>query len=420
MKTEQFSCKAIVKDGYDVIVAGGGPSGSAAAIAAARAGAKTLLIEKNICLGGMWTAGLVNPLFDHSNKVGIMQEIYTRLVENNAWGGFWGISFQYERMKWLLDEMTTAAGVTVLFDTVVTGVKTDNDAVVGLFTHSKEGLCYYPAKIVIDCTGDADVTALSGAEIKIGREKDGGCQAATLMFLIGNVRFVQKDAKELCKLITEAVETHGLDYKIPFNHPFVINVPGTDTAVVQLTHMRGYNTLSGTDFSAAVTEGRRQAMQTFEIMKNYVPQFKDITLLQTAAMLGVRESRRIVGEYTLQLEDLVQGKKFSDSICICAFGIDIHEPDSDVQTNLHSQPYGIPYRCLIPKGVKNLLVAGRTISGTHEAMASYRVTGDCVAMGEAAGCAAYEAIAQNKDVREVSINEIKRHIANWTEIAENE
>ena len=118
------------------------------------------------------------------------------------------------------------------------------------------------------------------------------------------------------------LQMHGLNYKIPFNHPFVINVPGTDTAVVQLTHMRGYNTLNGNDFSAAVIEGRRQAMQTFEIMKNYVPQFKDITLLQTAAMLGVRESRRIVGEYTLQLDDLVQGKKFSDSICICGFLLD--------------------------------------------------------------------------------------------------
>lgn len=405
MKFMEETLQTRVGNAYDVIVAGGGPSGCAAAIAAARAGSRVLLVENQGCLGGMWTAGFVNPLFDNKNKGGLLAEWIEDLKSHGAWGGFWDISFHYEYMKELLERKCLEAGVTVLLDTRYTGVKTEGNRVCGVFTDSIDGRVYYPAGVVVDATGDAAVAADAGAEWVLGDDNQ-SCQAMTLMFLVGNIPEKYRDGLNLHDVLFRAYERQGQNRKMPFEKPFLIPVPNADFGVVQLTHMRGFSPLSAEQRSLALVEGRKQVLEIFELLREYDEDFKSLMLLQTAPLLGVRESRRIVGEYCLTEEDLMNGAQFEDGITTATFGIDIHDADSTNQTCRGVKPYQIPYRCLIPRGIEGLLVAGKTISGTHVAMASYRVTGDCCAMGEAAGKAASYAVLNHVSVREVPVTKI--------------
>ncbi|MBP3703987.1 MAG: FAD-dependent oxidoreductase [Clostridia bacterium] len=390
------------KGKYDVIVVGGGPSGTPAAIAAARAGAKVLVIEAQNALGGMWAGGYMNPLFDGQNKKGIMAELISNLKAHNAWGGFWGISFNFEYMKTLLEQKCRDAGVAVLYDTHYIGVETVDNKVVGVYASNIEGLLYFEADVVIDASGDAKVAADAGAQWQIGEDGDySKCQSMTLMFMVSGIPEKYRDGLMLREVAEAAFEKEGKGHELPFKVPYLIPAPNADFANVQLTHMRGYDPLDAADRTKAVMEGRRQMMEVFEALKNYDEDFKELSLVQSAPLLGVRESRRIVGEYTLNEQDLINGAKFPDGVCTCSFNIDIHNAQSTEQSCQKVQPYQIPFRCLIPKGVEGLLVAGRTISGTHIAMASYRVTGNCCAMGEAAGKAAAYAAAHKVSVRAV-------------------
>lgn len=189
-----------------------------------------------------------------------------------------------------------------------------------------------------------------------------------------------------------AVKREGLtDYKFNFTCPALLRLPGAHTGVLQMIHIRGLSGIDPVDLTKAEIEGREMVHETMTFFKKYLSQFQHAQLEQTASIIGVRETRRITGMYEITLEDMLEGRRFDDGICICGFGVDIHEPDVDGQADRKSypvKPYHIPYRSLVPKKVKNLLVAGRCISGCFEAHASYRVTGDCVAMGQAAGTAA--------------------------------
>ena len=398
------------KGDYDVIVVGGGPAGSCAGIAAARAGARTLVIERMLFLGGMWTGGLVNPFFDYRLKKGLVAEIIREHMALGTWGGFGDMCFNYENMKRMLEEKLIAAGGEVLYNTQFCRTVMDGNRAVGVVVENKEGRQYFTAKVIVDCSGDADAAASAGVKTHKGRDEDGLCQAMTLMFTIGNVEFLQQGAKMLTDIIDEANAKAGNIYKLPYQRPYIIQIPNSKTAVVQLTHMRGYDPILVADVSKAAVEGRRQAYEVVEFLKHHTERFKDIELLETAPLLGIRESRRIVGEYTLTKEDLGEGRQYDDQVCDAAFGIDIHNPIDDSQQCYPVKRYGIPYRALIPKGVEGMLVAGRCISGTAEAMASYRVTGDCAAMGEAAGCAAAEAALRGIGVREVAIGDIMKHV----------
>ncbi|MHB1485214.1 MAG: FAD-dependent oxidoreductase [Saccharofermentanales bacterium] len=387
---------------YDVIVVGGGPAGCAAAISSARAGVKTLLIEKNNCLGGMWTSGFVNPLFDFANKKGLLEEIIGKLKDKSAWGGFWDMSFNYEYMKNILENLCIDAGVKILFNTYYAGVIKADNAVKGVIVENIEGRSAFTASVVIDASGDACVAADAGAVIHIGDETDHRCQAMTLMFLLGNVNpKFYKEGLMFFDNLKKAYEKDGKNKTVPYEKPFLIPIPGTNFAAVQMTHMRGINPLSEEDITKATIEGRKQAIDAFEALKKYDDDFSGIDLIQTAPMMGIRESRRIEGEYTVTIDDLDNGTQFYDGITTVTFCVDIHEDGVESQTVKGVTPYQIPYRSLIPKGIDNLLVAGRCISGTHEAMASYRVTGDCCAMGEAAGNAAAVAIQKSINLRDV-------------------
>ncbi len=367
---------------YDVIIVGGGTAGSVAAIASARLGAKTLVIERENYLGGMWTGGFVNPIFDYHNKEGILAELIADHKRLGSFGGFINSCFSYENMKRLLEEKILSAGGEILFGTAFSRLLLDGKRATGVVCESKNGRRAFLADKIIDCTGDADVAASGGFPFHVGRESDGLCQAMTLMFTIGNVRFEQKTCDDLRLIIEESIKENDTGYRLPYTRPYIIQIPNSKTAVVQLTHMRGYDPLSPSDLTKALVEGRKQAYKVVEFLKNHTERFCEIELLETAPLLGVRESRRIVGEYTLTKEDCIEGRRFDDEVTSANFGIDIHDPVNDTQQCYGVKRYGIPLRCLIPKGSENLYVAGRSISGTSEAMASYRVTGNCAAMGE--------------------------------------
>ncbi|MDF2926900.1 MAG: FAD-dependent oxidoreductase [Paenibacillaceae bacterium] len=410
MKVISETLETPVNGEYDVIVAGGGPAGIGAAVSAARNGMRTLLVERYGFLGGMWTAGLVNPMFDTNRKGGIVKELVEGLKARNAWGGWSGICFNFEEMKLVLDRMTTGAGVELLLHTQICGAITDAGSVKGIIVQNKSGRQAYLAKVIIDCTGDGDVAAMSGASFSIGREKDGLTQPMTLMFRIGNIDFMQQRSTDLYNLIVKAVERHQLDYAIPYTRPYILMFPGQRSAVVQLTHVRSALALNDKDMTEAEIAGRRQIMEAYELFRSYIPELAGVTLEQIAPQIGVRETRRIHGQYTLTLEDLLEGRRYADGIAICAFGIDIHQPDSEGQEVYDPKAYHIPYRSLVPLGVNGLLVAGRCISGTYEAHASYRVTGNCTAMGEAAGTAAAIAVESGCEPGDIAVEKLKERL----------
>jgi len=390
---------------YDVIVAGAGPAGCGAAIAAARAGAKTLLIDRANCPGGMWGTGFMNPLFDHKNKGGILAELIAELDAAGQWGGFWGISFHYEYMKHLLDRKLSEAGAEVILNTTVTRTLCDGNTVTGVITENIDGRCAYLSKILIDCTGDGSAAASAGCAYEIGGEAGiADLQAMTLMFLVGNIPPQYRDGLMIGPLLEEAYAAAGKE--IPFRRPFLIPVPDSTFGVVQFTHMYGYDPLSAASLSAAAAEGRRQMIEAFALLRTHNEEFRSLELIASAPALGVRESRRIVGEYVITLDDLTEGRKFDDAVADVTFNIDIHNRDGRSQDCRRVKPYQIPLRALIPRGYEGILVAGRCISGTHEAMASYRVTGNCCQMGERAGMVAVYAARHGISPRNVCVRDV--------------
>lgn len=403
MEYVQEQIRTPVADEFDVIVVGGGAAGAVAAVSAARQNAKTLLLEKYNCLGGMWTVGMVNPLFDAEKKSGILREVIEELQRREAWGGFWNISFQYEYMKKILEDKCAEAGVRILYDTHFSKAVTDGNRVRGVIAENVSGRQAYLSKVVIDCTGDAAVVADAGGDFVLGGN-NGECQAATLMFLVGNLPENLLDGRMLYDKIKPIFEKKHL--KIPFTVPYLIPAPNSRYGVIQYTHMRKVNPLSAADCSAACAEGRRQMLELMEALREADEDFREVDLLMSAPILGIRESRRIVGDYTISTEDILQGTNFPDGIVSPTFGVDIHCEEADGQNCYQTGAYQIPYRSLIPKGLEGILVAGKAISGSHEAMASYRVTGNCAAMGEVAGAAAAQAAREGISVRQVEARQL--------------
>ncbi len=399
----------------DVLVVGGGPAGIGAALASARENLKTMLIEQYGFLGGMWTAGLVNPLFDHENKGGIVMEIVDRLREVQGWRESPLArpkldTFDPEKMKFLGDCMMTEANVSLLYHTFAVDSVVEGNTIKGVIVENKSGRSAVLAKIVIDCTGDGDIAARSGVPYEKGRPEDGLLQPMTMMFRLGNVEFQQENGVEFCKLMELAIEG-GAEYELPFRNGWVIHLPTQGDAVVQHTHIYGLDATNAADLTKAEIEGRRQVMAAVDLLQNHVPEFKSTQLMQTPVNIGVRETRRIMGEYVLTREDLVDGRKFDDGVVDVTFGIDIHDPapESEIRPQRgRMKPYQIPYRCLVPQKIDNLFVSGRCISGTHEAHASYRVTGDYMAMGEAAGIASELCLKDGLTPRELDGRQVKR------------
>ncbi len=388
---------------YDAIVVGSGPAGCGAAIALGRSGLKTLIIEKYNCLGGAWTTGYMNPFFDCGCKKGFVEELVIDLKNKNQFGGFWNISFNYEYMKHLLEQKMKEANVEILYNTTFARTLIDGNRVYGIVAENIEGRFAALGKTVVDCSGDGCVAASAGCPFEIGDDGDyTKCQPMTLMFLVGNIPEKYKDGMMLFEKLDAVYKKIGKE--IPFTMPFLIPAPHSRFGVIQFTHMYERNPLSASELTQATIDGRQQIIDAFEALTKYDEEFKDLELISSSSMLGVRESRRIIGEYRMSDDDIFTGARFDDAVAMATSSSDNHTQSNLGQHCYKTQPYNIPMRALVPKGYKGIVVAGRCISGSQRAMASYRITGNCAQMGENAGYYIAEAQKKNIDILDVRLN----------------
>ncbi len=396
----------------DVLVCGGGPAGIGAATAAARTGARTLLLERYGFLGGMATGGLVIPHFDCFLNDGLNKEIIGRLAERKAWGApHWKINYDPEQFKHVSEAMVLESGSDVLYHSLAVAAIMDGDRLRGAVIETKSGRYAVAAKVVVDCTGDGDVAARAGAAFAKGRDQDGQMQPLTLMFRLGGLSWVQTNGTELCEKIEQAIADHGHHYRLPFKRPWTLHTPNLDEVLVQYVHVRSVDGTNVRELTRAEIDARRQVQAAVDFLRAHVPEFRNAYLIETACQIGVRETRRVLGEYVLTGDDCIAGRSFPDAIAKSSFGIDIHNLDNLEQTGIKLKgAYDIPYRCLVPQKIEQLLVAGRCISGTHEAHASYRVKGPCLATGQAAGAAAALAVRHDTTPRQLDVDALRAEL----------
>ncbi|MBN2450354.1 MAG: FAD-dependent oxidoreductase [Lentisphaeria bacterium] len=404
-----------------VLVCGAGPAGVGAALAAAREGADVILLERWAMAGGMWTAGLVNPFFEWREKGFLVAELIARLESAGAWK-LWvkDYCFDPEAMKLTLETMLAEAGVELLYYTLAVDAIRCGDRVRGAVIESKAGREAILADVVIDASGDGDLAARAGCEFRFGSPVDGFVQPMTLMFEIDPIHGLRhRNSGELYDWLRAAIEATGSDFELPFPRysaaPYVITLPCDAGGAVQATHVYRLNPLDPADLTGATVATRRQAHELTRLLRT-MPPFRDVRITATAPAIGLRESRRIIGCATLTRDDLAAGRRFEDAVCAVRFGVDIHRAAGagttpDPAHGIRMRPYEIPFRCLLPRDVRGLLLAGRCISGDHYAHASYRVTGSMMATGQAAGLAAAWAVGQGCDPADIDGRRLRRVLA---------
>ncbi len=399
-----------------VLVAGGGPAGLAAATAAARQGVPTTLIERYGFLGGMATAGLVNPFMLWDAGLGqlvggIFQEMLDRMA---ARGGYPSArqpgAFEPEVFKSAADELCLEAGVEVRLHTYVADADVEDARIASVRTESKSGAETWPADVYIDCTGDADLACRAGVPCDHGRKEDGLAQPMTLNFRMANVEVDRMPPREDINRLYDTAKAEGR-VSCPRENVLFFYALQPDVVHFNTTRVTGRSGVDASDLTSAEIEARRQTRDLVQFLVSRVPGFENAYLQQTAAQIGIRESRRIRGEYMLTSEDVLGARKFPDGIARSAYPVDIHNP-AGTGTVIRKVPkgdyYEIPYRCLVPLRIDNLLAAGRCVSATHEAQASLRVMPQCFAMGEAAGVAAATAVRETTPPREVDGAALRR------------
>ncbi len=401
-KTFQEDGRAIpVKADYDVIVCGSGPAGFSAALAAARTGAKTALLEVNGCVGGVWTAGMLSWIIDGGNKPGIMAEIFRGLEK--AKGGRMVTRGNYvyhpDDMKLLLEKLLMDAGINVRLHTRVVGAARDHtNRLAAVLTESKSGREVWTAKSFIDCTGDGDLSAQAGCEFEFGRPQDGITQPFSLMALFTGVTTegIAPFVNHLSRIKVEGhpkanllAEFRRAGVEPSYGGPTIFEIHDGLYAMMA-NHQYNNSAINADDVSRATLEARQEVHKLVTSLQKLGGPWADVELVCTAEHIGTREARRVQGRYYLSSDDLREGTKFDDGICRVTFGIDVHSTDPKATKEIESKPfkpqhYDIPLRALLARDVDGLMVAGRCISGDFIAHSSYRVTGNAVAMGEAAG-----------------------------------
>ncbi len=406
---------------YDLIVAGGGMAGVGAALSAAREGLSVLLFDKHNCLGGAAVGALVNPFMPYwtedpvtNERVYIIKGIFAEIREqlmtiapgvmpDDAY-------FNEEYLKLILNRLLLETGVTLLFHSYLIDTDVVDGVVKSVTVANKSGKQTFTAPLFIDATGDGDLAVMAGCPYHLGRDSDHLCQPMTLCFRIANVdmpRYHQQfDAfQALYKEYLAAGKLRNIRENI-----LVFTPPVKGVLHFNSTRIIKHCPVDAAEVTAAEIEAREQAFELFHFLKDHFDAFRDSEMLMTAAEIGVRESRMIEGDYCLTQEDLIACTHFEDGITRGNYDIDIHNPAGSDTSHYYFAPgeyYTIPYRCLTPRNTRNLLVAGRCISSTHEAQASYRIMPICCNIGEAAGTAAAMALEKGGDVRAVDVQRLR-------------
>jgi hypothetical protein len=423
----------------DVVVCGGGPGGFPPAIAAARHGARTVLIERYGFMGGLATAGLVAPILGHTASEshtpiveGILKEATERMHALGCaptWEealGEWGVRFDAEALKLVIDEMCQEAGVHLMLHAMISSVIMEGERIAAVVVESKSARQAVAGRIFIDATGDADVAARAGAPTTQGRAFDGrGESMGSFFHLAGFAPLSDERQRELRLQIEREME----DGRFRFYNPGFLNANAhhKDHTSANMTRFSGDST-DAADMTRAETAIRRDVWALLRYLRATAPEFQDAYIQQTSPQVGPRESRQIVGPYALTGDDVHRGAKCDDAIARGSWWIDIHCPLGNtypvhlctvecprgadcpfwaaehdrMRSRAELYPpkgdwYDIPYRSLLSVGVPNLLASGRCISATHEGMAGARVMGTCMAIGQAAGTAAALAVAAGVD-----------------------
>lgn len=443
MKIKEKERTLTVRKEVDVLVVGGGPSGIMAAQAAAEGGGKVLLIESRSILGGNMTIGLPVLGFLGQKKNQIIKGLPDRWIdrlrakdaasEHRPCPLHMGITLvEPEAVKTEALALMVESAVEVMLHTYCVDVIMEGNVLKGVVIESKAGREAVLAKTIIDCTGDADVAFRAGVPCEQGNEK-GGTQPPTLMFCMGNV-----DTEKLRMSIAEEPRTYLTDF-IPSeyfgqNNQFIVvglrslmakgreeglHLSTERTIVItglregeawiNMSAISGVNGVDPDSLTYGEIKGREQIEDIQKYLIKYVPGFENAYFTKVAPFLGIRETRRIVGEYVMTADDILSCRRFEDAIAVASYPLDIHHPEGGGCTlEWCGDSYDIPYRSLIPLQVENLIVAGRSISTTHEAMSSTRVMATCMAIGEAAGRAADIAVKEGVKPRNVPVNKLQK------------
>jgi hypothetical protein len=415
-------------DRYDVVVVGAGSAGATAAIAAARTGARTLLVDRMGFLGGISTAVLDTfYAFYTPGEVpkrvvgGIGWEVAGRLTaagaafeRPNTYGAGTGITYDPEVLKRLWETLVLDAGAEVLLHTWVTGVELDADRRVrALSVFNKGGAGRVEAAVVVDASGDADVAAWAGVPFD-DPAANGQIQSLSTVFRLAGVDVERAEAfgkRALWARMREASESGA--YRLPRIEGSWHRTPQPGVVMALMTRVPRVDATDPRQLTRAEIEGRRQASEYARFLREQVPGFERAVMVSTSPAIGVRESRRVHGRYRLEAGDVLAGRRFEDEIALCGAPIEDHHAGADTRWSYvpDGGVYGIPYRCLLPQLVEGLLVAGRCFSATHDAHASARSMGTCMSMGQAAGTAAAVAVAAGGVPGGLDAGHLREHLA---------
>ena len=412
-----------IADAYDVLVVGSGSAGSSAAITAARQGARTLLVDRLGFMGGTSTA-VLDTFYafytpgDAPQRVvgGLGWEVVERLIEQgvaferpNTYGAGTGVTYDQETLKRTWEALATDAHVDLLLHTWATGVECDDETVRRVRLWNKGGERWVAAAVVIDASGDADICAMAGVGFEDARS-GGPVQSLSTLFRLANVDVERASAvpkAELWASMRDAAAEGA--YLLPRLEGSWHRTPFEGVVMVHMTRIPNVDATDPVALTRAELEGRRQVHEYHRFLRDRVPGFEASVVVGTSPSIGVRESRRIFGDYRLTRDDVLNGRRYADEIAMC--GAPIEDHGAGAATAWHYVPgggvYSIPYRCLLPVGVEGLLVAGRCFSATHDAHASARSMATCMAMGQAAGTAASMAAARAVPPRAVEAEDLR-------------
>lgn len=394
---------------YDVVVCGGGPAGFAAAVSAARAGARTIVFDSGGCLGGMLTAGLLGYIIDITNNDPILRELLDSLDARGA--GYrtendFFYTYDVEALKVILEEMCRASGAEVRYHSRVCAAGLDGGRVTHAVTESPSGREAWRGKVFIDATGDGHFAVQAGCGFDLGREEDGSLQPMSMFAVLTGVNirdiahFVihQGTGTGIVKEnLRREMNRAGLEPSYASPTLFAIH---DELFVLSSNHQYGASPLDAGSMTEATIEGRAELNRLIAGLRSLGGVWRDLRIVATSEHIGIREGRRIHGRYTVTTEDMVQGRMHEDAVCRINVQVDVHSPTKDegrgaTTAGIKSKPYDIPLRALIAKDAGGLMLAGRCISGDFLAHSSYRMTGYAIPMGTAAGTVAAMAAGRN-------------------------